>query len=268
MKKLLLCLSFFSFIPWAGAQMKEGKVVYERTIQFQMRIQGMNGGAPNNPPRSRTDRFELSFAPKHSLWEALPDMEENNEQTNAAPGGAFVLRMAGGADDLSYTNFEKGTSVAQRELASKNYLVEDSIRKLPWKLTGEQKSILGYTVHKATATRIGTRNMMSMENGEMKRQQVPDTTVINAWFTNDIPVPAGPEFAGQLPGLILELEQNNGRVVYKAVEISSKVNVNNIKEPKGGKRISAEDFSKEREKVLEEMRRNMPPGGRIMRIQS
>lgn len=72
-----------------------------------------------------------------------------------------------------------------------------------------------------------------------------------------MPVPAGPEFKGQLPGLILELNMNNGRVVYHALEISTKVNPASIKEPKG-KRITAAEFNKARDKEMEEMRRNMP----------
>ncbi len=108
---------------------------------------------------------------------------------------------------------------------------------------------------------------MTMENGEMKRQEVMDTSNIVAWFTPDISVPAGPqEFQGQLPGLILELDINNGRTVFKAVEFSAKVNASNIKEPKGGKRITADEFTKEREKLMEEMRRNNPGGNRTIRI--
>jgi len=143
--------------------------------------------------------------------------------------------------------------------------VEDSIQKLKWKLTGESKTILGHKTQRAQAERIGKRFIMSMENGEMRRQEVADTAVINAWFAMAIPVPAGPDFQGQLPGLILELNLNNGRIVYKALEISPKVNAGAIKEPKGGKRIAAADFNKERDKVMEEMRRNMP-AGRQMRI--
>ena len=68
------------------------------------------------------------------------------------------------------------------------------------------------------------RSVMTMENGEMKRQMLPDTTIISAWIAMDIPVPAGPEFQGQLPGLILGLDINNGQIVYNAVEISAKIN--------------------------------------------
>lgn len=260
MKKILLFASIISSL-FASAQMKEGKVLYERTIQMQFR-----GNVPpemaNNMPRERKNKFELSFANNQSLWESVPEMEENNNDVVGEGNGRMVMRFGGG-DDLTYHNFTTGKRVDHRELSSKNYIVEDSIQKLNWKLTGETKSILGHTVQKAIAERYGNRSVMTMENGEMKRQMIPDTTVVNAWIAMDIPVPAGPEFQGQLPGLILELEMNNGRVVYKALEISSKVNTSSIKEPKGGKHITAAEFDKEREKSMEEMRRNMPRGGRI-----
>jgi len=105
---------------------------------------------------------------------------------------------------------------------------------------------------------------MGMENGKMKREQVPDTTAAIAWFTADIPVSVGPAaYQGQLPGLILELDENNGRTIFKAVEVSPKVSVSKIKEPKDGKKITAAEFDKQRDKVMEEMRRNAPNGMRI-----
>ena len=48
--------------------------------------------------------------------------------------------------------------------------------------------------------------MMTMDNGKMERKEIDDTSIIVAWFTTDIPVSAGPEVQGQLPGLILGLE--------------------------------------------------------------
>ena len=260
MKKILFFISISASL-FATAQMKEGKVLYERTIQMQFR-----GNVPpevaNNMPRERKDKFELSFANNQSLWESVPEMDDNNDTGGDNNGGRMMMRFGGG-DDLSYHNFTTGKRIDQRELSSKNYIVEDSIQKLNWKLTSETKTVLGHTVQKAIAERYGMRAAMTMENGEMKRQMLPDTTVINAWVAMDIPVPAGPEFQGQLPGLILELEMNNGRVMYKALEISAKVNTSSIKEPKGGKHITAAEFNKERDKTFEEMRRNMPRGGQI-----
>lgn len=268
MKKILLLLAICISVT-SQAQMKEGRVVYERTFQLPTRIFGANAEMAAQLPRSRTDQYELLFGNNQSLWQYLPDANSEGDANtfSSSGGGNTMVFRFGGANDVSYTNFERGTRVDQREIADKNYVVTDSIRKLNWKLTNETKTILNYTVRKAISERIGTRMQMTMENGEMKREQVPDTTSIVAWFTTDIPVAAGPgTYQGQLPGLILELDENNGRTVFKAVEASSRVSLNKIKEPKDGKKITAAEFDKEREKVMEEMRKNMPNGN--MRIRT
>lgn len=269
MKKILLllaiCISVMGF-----AQIKEGKVVYERTFQLPTRIFAANAEIASQLPRSRTDQYELLFGNNQSLWQYVPDANSEgdpNTFSTSSGGNTMVFRFAGGSNDISYCNLEKGTRVDQREIADKNYVVTDSIRKLDWKLTNETKTILNYTARKAISVRIGTRSQMSMENGEMKREQVPDTVSIVAWFTTDIPVAVGPgTYQGQLPGLILELEENNGRTLFKAVEVSPKVSLSKIKEPKDGKKITAVEFDKEREKIMEEMRKNMPNGN--MRIRT
>jgi GLPGLI family protein len=71
-----------------------------------------------------------------------------------------------------------------------------------------------------------------------------------------------------LPGLILELNVANGQILYKAIEISLKVALNKIKEPKDGKKMTAAEFTKEREKIMEEMRKNMPNNGMQFRVQN
>ena len=156
----------------------------------------------------------------------------------------------------------------RRSNLERSYVVSDSIRKLEWKLSDETKTILTYTCRKATSTRISSRQQMSMENGEMKRTTIPDTAVVVAWFTTDIPVAVGPEYQGQLPGAILELDIANGQTIYKALEVLTKVSANKIKAPKEGKKMTAAEFAKEREKLMEEMRKNMPNGnGFQMRMQ-
>lgn len=261
MKKMFLFMCIAAGLT-ASAQMKEGKVVYERTIQLRMRMS--NPEMADRIPQSRTDQFELLFANNQSLWQYLPTADVNE---GTATGNTMVFRMAGN-NDVVYTHLTDRKRVEQREMFDRQYLVEDSLRSLSWKLSDETKNILGYTARKATAQRIGVRSQMTMENGEMKRQELPDTSVITAWFTTDIPVAVGPQdFQGQLPGLILELDQNKGRVVFKAVEISPKVKVSDIKAPKKGKRMSQEAYAKERDELMQEMQKNMP-AGRTIRINS
>ncbi len=243
---------------------KEGKVVYERTTQLQINMRGMDEAMARQLPRTRTDSYELQFAQGKSLWQYLPSATDDGGTVITGNGTVQVFRTAN-PEEVTFANLEEGKQLTKREMDAKNYLVDEAIQKLSWKLTSESKTILGYVAHKAVAQQYTTRTSVSMENGEMKTVQQPDTVSVVAWFTQSIPVPAGPVFQGQLPGLILELDMNGGRVVYKAVEISPKVNVANIKEPKGGKRITGEEYTRERQRMLEEMRKN-GPANRTIRI--
>ena len=244
----------------AATNLKEGKVVYERVMQVRL-PQGLDPEMAARFPKERKEEFELLFGADQSLWRNLPKAE--NPDVMAGGGGTMIVRSFG-SNDVIYHNFTTGKRLDKREMFDKEFLVEDNINKLSWKLTGEMKSILGHPAQKAVAQRISPSMRTSMENGEMKRVEVQDTSAIVAWFTTDFPVQAGPqELQGQLPGLILEVDVNNGRQVYRAIEISPKVSVSSIKEPKGGKRISGADYAKERDKMMEEMQKNMPPGGRM-----
>ncbi len=257
----IFLVSFSLLYALAGAaQVKEGKVIYERTMQMRA-LANLPDGI--TLPPSRKDNFELQFANNQSIWQSIPNPDGDNNMITA-PG--MVLRMAGN-DDVTYFNFSNSKRLDQREILEREFLVEDTVAKLSWKLSDQTKNILGYSARKATASRIGTRMQMTMENGAMKREEVGDTSYLVAWFTSDVAVPAGPgEWAGQLPGLILELSINNGRTVYNALEFSTKVNASKIKEPKGGSRLSAAAFALEREKLMEEMRKNNPGGNRIIRM--
>lgn len=259
MKKIVLLVCLTSGL-YAGAQMKEGKVVYERTSQIQRR--NMSPDVANMLPRERKDNFELLFANNQSLWRTLQTADETNNSFSgtSASGQAMSFTMVR-SNELIHFNFDTKKRTDQRELFEREYLVEDSIRSLSWKLSEETKTILGHPVRKAMAQRISMRTQTIMENGEMKRQQMPDTAQVVAWFATDIPVSAGPgEFQGQLPGLILELNVDNGRQVFLAVELSPKVKASDIKEPKKGKRLTEQEFAQERNKLTEEMRKNMPAG--------
>jgi len=146
----------------------------------------------------------------------------------------------------------------------KKFIVNDSIRKLSWKLTGETKTILGHVCQQALAQRTGMRTQTMMENGKIERREVMDTTNIVAWFTTEIPVSAGPDVQGQLPGLILALDLNNGRTVYRALEIQPKADIVTIKEPTKGKKVTPDEFTKERDKMMEEMQKNNQGSGRTI----
>lgn len=255
MKRILIAGCTLLTVNLAQAQQKEGTVVYQRISQMQIRISGMNEQMQNMLPKSRTDKFELTFGNNQSLWKAAePD---NEEEGFGIEGSGIQIRMPGFSSDVLYSNLETGEKVEQKELFDKKFIIDDSISKMKWKMTGETKTILNYTCMKATAIRVSPRPQTTMINGKLERTETMDTLSIVAWFTSDIPVSTGPgEYQGQLPGLILEMDISNGRMIYKAVEVRAKADLAIIKKPTGKKRCTREEFNKERDKMLAEMQRN------------
>lgn len=253
MKRVLIAAAMLIAIP-SLAQVKDGRILYERTIQLQIRINDDNPAFQNMIPKERKDKFELLFTEGKSLWQPVEDDNQGDEMTMGDGGGMRMMIRIPGSDDITFHNVVEGKKVEQRELGGKNYIIADSIKKMSWKVTGETKMILGHNCMKATAQRTQESMRVNMDNGNVKREKVTDTLNIVAWFTNEIPGSFGPDiYQGQLPGTILELDVNNGKTVFKAVEISPKVDIAKIKEPSKGKKATAEEFSKEREKLFQEM---------------
>ena len=140
MKKVLLSIALVASVA-ASAQMKEGKVIYKGVTQFNFRVMG-GGPDISNLPKSQTKQYELLFGNNQSLWQPLPDMKEEANQMNPVAGGPMISMVRiGGADAVTYHNFETGKRVSERELSAKNYIVEENISKLDWKLTDESKTI-------------------------------------------------------------------------------------------------------------------------------
>jgi len=258
MKKFFLALPALLLLTMLQAQQKQGKVVYERTAQLNIRIND-NDEISNMLPKTRTDKFELTFGNNQSLW--IHSDEEMDNDFGGGGGGMQIKMMAPGQNDIVFHDFNAAKKVEQREMLDKKFIIEDSIRKLSWKMSDETKTILGHVCRKATTYRYGSRMQMTMENGKMERKEVNDTTPIVAWFTTDIPVSAGPEVQGQLPGLILALDMNDGKVVYKATDISEKVDLASIKAPTKGKKVTTEEFKTETAKMMDEMQKNMQGNG-------
>ncbi len=251
MKKLFLAGLALLSIASVHAQQKEGKVIYQRKSIMQMSFSSQ-GDAPQSSTQTRTDKFELNFANNQMSWK---QMEDEIQDENPS-GGAFVIRTMGGGDDVTYCDFSQARKVESREFFDKKFLIADSIRKGVWKVSDETKTILDHVCRKGTSQRIAKRMSMTMANGKAEQKEITDTSSIVAWFTMDIPFSSGPEIQGQLPGLILELEVNNGRTVYTALEISPKPNLSAIKEPTKGKKVTPAEFTEERNKMMAEMQKN------------
>jgi GLPGLI family protein len=120
---------------------------------------------------------------------------------------------------------EKRTDII--EMLGKIYIVEDSVRAPKWKVMNKIKEIAGYMC------------MMAVTEDTIKNQQ------ITAWFADNLPVSAGPELYGGLPGMILELDINEGDIVITAKKVEMKAVTEDMNIPKKlkGKKVTEPQYN-------------------------
>jgi len=247
MQKIICSLLGLAFSVAVMAQLKTGTINYEKTQNMHRMIQ--NEQMKSMIPEFRNSKHQLVFNDSESVYKLIPEVESDE---NGGGGGFF--RMGGNDGSLVYKNVSAGKSIEERELGSKTFLITDSIKNQKWKLVNETKEILGYSCRKAVTTievrRGGARTITTNNSGgttvDTSAQRTPTMVKqeVVAWFATDIASPTGPESYIGLPGAILQLDVDNGLTVIKATEVKTTANTKDLKEPKKGKKVTREEFTK------------------------
>lgn len=269
MKVVQLIIVTFCFISSVLAQTKEGTIIYERKINMHKRITDPQMRA--YIPEFRTSKHELLFSDSASIYRAVA--EDEMPETNEG-GVRMVMRFGGGENDELYKNFSTYASYRQTDIGAKTYIIEDSIKTQQWKLVNETKNILGFTCRKAVTKQTqrvaGNIRMITNTNGvsdttkSSTTQPQQQEVEIIAWYAEDIISPVGPENNGGLPGVILQLDMNEGETIFTAVDFKKEVNKKTVKPPSKGKKITNQEYAK----LMQQMIENMQQGGgrRIMQF--
>lgn len=229
MKRLFLVVITVLLVTAIHAQATGGKIIYERKMNMHKRLPPENENMKNMIPEFNTIKTQLLYSGEESIYKDLPEEEDIREHAGE-DGNRMVFRMGGG-DNETYKNYALQKTVEQRELGPKKYIIEDSLRKLNWKLTGETMKIKNYQCSKAIATTRQGDNVV-------------------AWYTEDIPVPAGPDQFGGLPGLILQADIGDGWIVFTAADIQPTVDKKLVKAPANGKKVTRQEFQKMMEEAF------------------
>lgn len=102
-----------------------------------------------------------------------------------------------------FKNLQKSKITYSEIIDHINFGYDESIKDFKWKLYDGKRTILNYQCKEAKITLYG-RNY-------------------NAWYTSDIPIIDGPYKFSGLPGLILEVYDDNDNFHYKALAITKKI---------------------------------------------
>lgn len=228
---VLICLSFaFRLLAQDKSQ---GVITFKRKTNFRQMMMKQKSISQEEKDRMALmksdtwdEKYTLFFNKNESLYIASDEEDEANKY-------GYSWRKP----ELKFhRDFKNEHQTDAIEMIGKTYLIDDSLQKPVWKIKTQIKSIEGYICMKA----------ITMDT--IKKQ------TIVAWFTDAIPAMAGPERLSGLPGMILELDLNDGDVIISADKIEFKPVLEQTKLPKvKGKKITEAGFQSMIAKKIKEL---------------
>ena len=223
---ILICLLFS--IPTIAQQKSEGSIRYLVTENYTKIMASLTYLSKQQREREQYmwgDRFEwkiyttLYFNEKETKYITSEEKADNNQDDSySGRSEVFTLRH----------NYEKNTRNDAMDILSKTYIIEDTLAKLDWKIMNDIKDVAGHLCMKAVTT-------------DTVRLQ---KTV--AWFAMDMPLSGGPDRFYGLPGMILEIDINDGGMIVSADKIDLKPVETELTTNKKikGKKINAAEYQK------------------------
>ncbi|MBC7488037.1 MAG: GLPGLI family protein [Cytophagaceae bacterium] len=103
--------------------------------------------------------------------------------------------------NIIFSDLSKKKSIIQKDFFERTFLVQDSLRKIKWKITDETRIIAGYNCKRANSLLL-------------------DSIYAVAFYTDDIHVSGGPESFNGLPGMILGVAVPHENVTFFATKIN------------------------------------------------
>jgi len=165
--------------------------------------------------REYEQKAELKFNFKQYRF----DYKEDENNTHWRKGDDYII----------FRDRESGTTFDVLSLLGKQYVLQDSITCRQWKIKNDMKEIAG-------------RICMNASYYDPVREKE-----VVAWFALDLPIPIGPDIYCGLPGMILEVNEANGAVVFTATSILLSDDEVEIIKPtikKSRKSISQQEYDK------------------------
>lgn len=232
MKNILLIITLLNTIG-SFSQSKSGKAIYGiiSTLNYgkisSISSKDLTDKAPflgntmtKNSESTQNIEFELLFSNGFAVYKPLNNPEISIEKLNIAKITAIL-------SGSFFFDFNSKITLNKMEYRGEKFLIEDSLSRFRWKTTNEIKYIGKYKCFKA----IGERKFYSSIAN--KHLIIP----LEAWYTLDIKLPAGPEGTGGLPGLIIELKLKSRTYYLKNIMFSD----SEIIEVPGKKKVITRD---------------------------
>jgi len=185
----------------------EGTIEYERKVNMFALLKknlaniGQNSfyqqafeAYKKNQPQFKLLKSTLAFSNNKTLFSPVVSKE-------AQTGGFFSNEPSANQYNTIFTDLSAGTTTSQKKVYEETFLVQDSTRKITWKITDEVREIAGYSCRRANAIML-------------------DSIYVVAFYTDQIPVSGGPESFSGLPGMILGVALPHENITWFATKVN------------------------------------------------
>lgn len=169
-----------------------------------------------NYPQFKISKASLDFSSRESLY--YPNDSNDNSGLNYIRELPLATQ-----NNIVFTDITRRTTLSQKKVFGEIFLIKDSLKKIRWKITNETLNIAGFECRRANGI-------------------ILDSIYIVAFYSDKIPLSAGPESFGGLPGMILGISIPHENTTWFATKVTFNPTIKVLKRPEKGKVVSNDEF--------------------------
>jgi len=203
----LFCLFLLNKVQSQEVFVKYGKIEFEKKVNLHKQIEGDSwlANLKDKIPQFQTTYFNLYFKDNKTLF------EKGKEMNVKIP----FFGDDRSVEDITFTDLQKQIFYKKQQVFEETFLIEDSLKKVEWRITNDTRDIAGFECHKAVG-------------------KVLDSVYVIAFYTDQIPVSGGPLSYCNLPGMILGIAVPRVNMTLFATKVEMiEPNADKLSLPKG-----------------------------------
>lgn len=210
--------------------LSQGKIEFERSTNVYAQLSGDEDGEwtellKKTSSHFRTAYFDLLFNRNKSLYQ--PGRESNDKDNSF-----FIETPA--QSNVIYSDLDNAKGISQKNIFEQLFLVQDSLRRIKWKITTETRTIAGFACRRANAI-------------------IMDSIYVVAFYSDEILTTSGPECFTGLPGMILGVSLPHEHVSWFATKVEA-INVpdSQLIPPAKGRKTNNADLTQTVQKSMKD----------------
>ena len=236
MSRLLILLTFLAAAGSASAQnntvfISQGKIEYERSTNVYAQISKDDEGEWSELQKKTTTHFKTAYF--DLLFNRSKCLYRPGRESNDKDNSLFMIQ-APAQSNIIYSDLDNAKGISQKNIFEDLFLVQDSLRKIKWKITTETRNIAGFSCRRANAI-------------------IMDSIYVVAFYTDEILTSGGPECFTGLPGMILGVSMPHEHVSWFATKVEAiSVPDNQLAPPAKGEKTDIANLTKTVQKSMKD----------------